>query len=238
VIQVCADLEAFSREAAAFIVEQANSAIRARGRFSFVLSGGETPKRTYELLAESIDMPWARTHVFWGDERCVPATDGRSNYRMACEVMLKRVPIPKEQIYRIDCGQGAAVACREYESVLRGFFEGGVPSFDLILLGLGADGHTASLFPGAGFALGSEKWVIETTSPGAPLSRVSFTPELINQAREIIFLVNGTAKASILKRVLKVTEPLDRLPASAIVPVVGRLTWMVDRGAASLLESV
>ena len=150
-IEVYPDLESLSRAAAALLVKQANLAVAARGRFSVALSGGATPRRTYELLAAPplVDQaPWDRVHVFWGDERCVPLNDSRSNARLAKEAWLDRVPIPADQIHPLNCAHDPAAAARQYEAQLREFFAGQPPILDLVLLGLGEDGHTASLFPG------------------------------------------------------------------------------------------
>ncbi len=150
-IEVYPDLESLSRAAAALLVKQANLAVAARGRFSVALSGGATPRRTYELLAAPpwVDQaPWDRVHVFWGDERCVPLNDSRSNARLAKEAWLDRVPIPADQIHPMNCAHDPAAAARQYEAQLREFFAGQPPILDLVLLGLGDDGHTASLFPG------------------------------------------------------------------------------------------
>ena len=150
-IQVYPDLESLSRAAADLLVMQAHLAVAARGRFSVALSGGATPRRTYELLAApplKDQAPWDRVHVFWGDERGVPRNDPRSNARMAREAWLDHVPIPKDQIHPLDCADDPATAARQYEAELRQFFAGGPPRLDLVLLGLGDDGHTASLFPG------------------------------------------------------------------------------------------
>ena len=160
-IEVYPDLESLSRAAAALLVRQANLAVAARGRFSVALAGGATPRRTYELLAApplADRAPWDRVHVFWGDERCVPLTDPRSNARLAKEAWLDRVPIPGHQIHPLNCALDPAAAARQYEAQLREFFAGQPPILDLVLLGLGDDGHTASLFPGTTVLAETERW--------------------------------------------------------------------------------
>ena len=167
-IEVYPDLESLSRAAAALLVKQANLAVAARGRFSVALSGGATPRRTYELLAAPpwVDQaPWDRVHVFWGDERCVPLDDPRSNARLAKEAWLDHVPIPADQIHPLDCADDPAAAAGQYEAQLREFFAGKPPILDLVLLGLGDNGHTASLFPGTTVLAERERWAA-AVSPG------------------------------------------------------------------------
>jgi len=198
-IEVYPDLESLSRAAAALLVKQANLAAAARGRFSVALAGGATPRRTYELLAAppwADQAPWGRVHVFWGDERCVPLTDSRSNARLAKEAWLDRVPIPADQIHPLNCATDPAAAARQYEAHLREFFAGEPPILDLVLLGLGDDGHTASLFPGSAVLEEGERWAVAVHLAEAGLSRVTLTAPLINQAAMVAFLVAGGAKAA------------------------------------------
>ena len=234
-IDVYPDLESLSRAAAALLVKQANLAVAARGRFSVALSGGNTPRRTYELLAAPplVDQaPWDRVHVFWGDERCVPLSDPRSNARMAKEAWLDRVPIPVGQIHPLNCANDPAAAARQYEAQLREFFAGQPPIFDLVLLGLGDDGHTASLFPGLPVLAESQRWAAAVSVPGQDLYRVTLTAPLINQAAMVAFLVAGGAKAGVLREVLHGPPDPARLPAQLIQPHRGELRWLVDLAAA------
>lgn len=238
-VRVFPDIEMLSRAAAEFFVRQANLAVKARGRFSVALSGGQTPSRTYELLAQPDyrdRVAWTRVHVFWGDERCVPPEDPRNNARLARQALLQHVPIPEKQIYPIKCAISSEKAAREYEARLRLFFAGQPPRIDLIFLGLGADGHTASLFPGAAAANEQESWTAAVPRPGQDLDRVTLTLPLINQARTVVFLVAGKDKASILKKVLSGDSDLPPLPAQLINPGDGELYWLVDDEAAVLIN--
>ena len=239
-IQVYPDLESLSQAAAALLVMQANLAVAARGRFSVALSGGATPRRTYELLAAPPLMdqaPWDRVHVFWGDERVVPLNDPRSNARMAQEAWLDHVPIPKDQIHPLDCSQAPAAAAQQYEARLRKFFAGRPPRLDLVLLGLGDDGHTASLFPGTPALEERERWAAAVLPAGADLYRVTLTPPLINQAAMVVFLVAGKSKAGVLQEVLHGPRDPGRLPAQLIQPQNGDLLWLTDLAAAIRLTA-
>ena len=239
-IRVYPDLESLSQAAAALLVAQANLAVAARGRFSVALAGGATHRRTYELLAYpefSDQAPWDRVHVFWGDERCVPLTDPRSNARLAMAAWLDRAPIPRAQIHPIDCAPNPAAAARQYEALLKEFFAGQPPRLDLVLLGLGDDGHTASLFPGAPVPAEPERWAAAVNAAAGGLHRVTFTAPLINQARLVAFLVAGNAKAAILQEVLHGPRDPARLPAQLIRPVRGDLLWLADQLAAALVPA-
>jgi 6-phosphogluconolactonase len=237
-IEVYPDLESLSRAAAVLLVEQANLAVAARGRFSVALAGGATPRRTYELLAAAPlkdQAPWDRLHVFWGDERCVPGNDSRSNARLARAAWLDRVPIPTGQIHPMNCAADPAAAARQYEAQLREFFAGQPPRLDLVLLGLGDDGHTASLFPGAPVLAEAERWAAAVYVAEQDLYRVTLTAPLINQAELVVFLVAGDAKAGVLREVLLGPRDPARLPAQLIQPQPGELRWLVDLAAAGSL---
>jgi 6-phosphogluconolactonase len=232
---VYADLESLSRAAAALVVTQANLAVTARGRFSLALAGGHTPRRTYELLAQApfLDQaPWDQMHVFWGDERCVPLDDPRSNAHMARKAWLDHVPIPLNQIHPINCAPAQAAAARQYEARLREFFAGQPPRLDLVLLGLGPDGHTASLFPATPVLEEKGRWVAEVYLAEPDLPRVTLTAALINQAAVVAFLVAGRSKAGVLREVRHGPRNPRRLPAQLIQPRNGDLFWLVDREAA------
>ncbi|RNC67950.1 MAG: 6-phosphogluconolactonase [Desulfuromonadales bacterium] len=237
-ICVYADLDALSRAAAELFASQALKAVKERGRFVVLLAGGETPRHTYELLAEEPFrglVPWEEVHVFWGDERCVSAGDPRSNARMARLALLDRVPIPPEQIHPVAGARPPRQAAEEYEALLRAFFATAPPRFDLIFLGLGDDGHTASLFPGSAALEERERWTAVTQRPGDAIHRVTLTAPLINQAALVAFLVAGGGKAAVLSELLETPPGPDLLPARLIRPVKGELLWFVDREAASLL---
>lgn len=238
-IRVYPDPEALSRAAAAWFVERARGVATTRGRFSVALSGGGTPRCTYELLGLpplQDQAPWDRVHVFWGDERCVPPDDPRSNARLAREAWLDRVPIPGNQIHPIECTSSPAEAAVSYEALLREFFGGGPPRLDLVFLGLGENGHTASLFPHTSVLEEQERWVAAVYVPEQQLYRVTLTAPMINRAAAVVFLVAGTSKAGVLREVLHGAQAPERLPAQLIRPQNGELLWLVDEAAASELK--
>jgi 6-phosphogluconolactonase len=235
-IRVFADAVALARGAAAFFAEEMSRAVAARGRCSVLLAGGETPRRTYELLAEKPlreAIPWEKVHFFWGDERCVPADDPQSNQRMARERLLARVPVPPGNIHPITCTHAPEEAAATYQHELERHFAGGAPSFDLVLLGLGTDGHTASLFPGSSALAEGARWTAVVHRPGEVFPRITLTLPLLNQARRVLFLVVGRDKAAILAEILQGNAPY---PARLVRPSSGELIWFADRAAAE--ESV
>jgi 6-phosphogluconolactonase len=224
---------ALVERAAGLFIETAAHAIRARGRFAAALAGGSTPRALYERLAR-MPLDWQNIHFFWGDERCVPPSHADSNYRMTAESLLDHIPIPKENIHRISGELPPAQAAESYEQELRAFF-GDSPRFDLALLGMGDDGHTASLFPGSPALAESVRWAVaaEHTAPPLPLvSRVTLTFGVFNAARRVIFLVSGAGKAS---RLAEIQRGCD-YPAAHIQPTHGDLLWLLDESAASLLK--
>ncbi|MDX9709816.1 MAG: 6-phosphogluconolactonase [Trichloromonas sp.] len=231
-IRVFADAEDLARGAAAFFAEEISRAVTARGRASVLLAGGETPRRTYELLAEASlreTIPWDKIHFFWGDERCVPADDPRSNQRLARESLLDRVPAPPANIHPILCAAEPEEAAATYQHELERYFAGGAPSFDLVLLGLGTDGHTASLFPGSSGLAEESRWTAVVRRPGEAFPRITLTLPLLNQARRILFLVAGRGKAAVLAEILQGDAPY---PARLVRPSGGELIWFADRAAA------
>jgi 6-phosphogluconolactonase len=237
-ILVYDDLEALSFAAAGLFVQQARQAVQDHGWFSVVLSGGNTPRRTYELLAQPPfrdRVPWPYLHIFWGDERCVPVDDPRSNSRMAHEALLDHVSIPAQQIHPIACAQTPHEVAEQYEALLQDFFAGQPPRFDLIFLGLGENGHTASLFPGTPVLAEPERWVAEVYVAEQEMYRVTLTVPIINQAAVVAFLVAGVGKAQILKEVLETPREAPQWPAQLIQPQDGVLQWLIDRQASSLL---
>ncbi len=252
-ILICRDPDEVSLRAAELFARLADEAVSSTGRFAVALSGGSTPRALYTLLAGDpfrSRIPWSKVHLFWGDERCVPPDHPESNYRMVRETLLNRVPLPGENVHRMpaeqeDPNRGAA----EYEQALKEFF-GPVgaspptplrPRFDLILLGMGEDGHTASLFPGTAVLEETERLVTATdiqTQDRLPLQtrhRLTLTVPVINNAAQIVFLICGGSKASVLKEVLEGDSQPKRLPSQLIQPRDGKLLFIVDRAAASLL---
>jgi 6-phosphogluconolactonase len=237
-IEIYPDLETLSAAAAQLFAEQAERAAAVRGRFSVALSGGSTPQRTYELLAQPSfrdRAPWAKVHVFWGDERCVPLDDPRSNYRMARQALLDHVPIPQEQIHPIPFAKEPHEAAERYEAVLHASFKDQPPRFDLVFLGLGENGHTASLFPGTPVLQERQRWVAEVYVAEQSMYRVTLTAPVLNRALVVAFLVAGAAKAAVLREVLEGPQDPTRLPAQLIRPSDGELYCLVDRKAAGQL---
>jgi 6-phosphogluconolactonase len=239
-IKVYPDLESLSQAAASLVVDQANLAVAARGRFSVALSGGATPRRTYELLAAPLlrdQAPWDRVHVFWGDERCVPLNDPRSNARMAREAWLDHVPIPAGQIHPLNCAQSPAAAAQHYEAQLRQCLADQPPRLDLVLLGLGANGHTASLFPDTPVLDEATRWAASVYVKDQDMYRVTLTAPFINQARLVVFLVAGGAKAAVLQEVLYGPRDPKRLPAQLIQPQTGEILWLTDLAAVASITN-
>ncbi|MFZ0285828.1 MAG: 6-phosphogluconolactonase [Terriglobales bacterium] len=228
------------RGAAEDFCAQALAAVAQRGRFTVALSGGSTPKSLYQLLASGAfpKLPWDKTCFFFGDERHVPPNDPESNYRMANEAMLSKAPVPAANVFRIPAEmQDAAAVASAYEQTLRTFFRlapGEFPRFDLILLGLGPDGHTASLFPGSAALRESRKLVVANWVEKFKTYRITFTYPVLNHAARVMFLASGTDKAAILREVLE--NPRANLPSQKVRPVNGSLAWMVDRAAAAELS--
>jgi len=225
--------------AAEEVVRLANQAVAERGRFTIALSGGSTPKSLYNLLATNArtTLPWDRMYFFWSDERHVPATDPDSNYRMASEAMLSKVPVPAGNVFRVPTENPDAA--EEYESTLRKFFQlgpGQFPKFDLILLGMGPDGHTASLFPGTAGLQEKTRLVIANWVEKLKTHRLTFTFPVLNAARSVAFLVSGTDKAPVLRAVLEEKVPGEQYPAKLVQPTDGKLIWFLDRAAASALS--
>ena len=237
-IIIVADAGTLAHEAARRFTDIAREAIESRGRFSVALSGGSTPGALFTLVAEAPyreRIPWAEVHLFWGDERCVPAGDPGSNYHMADKALIARVPIPAENVHRIRGELAPEAAARAYDNTLRDFFCGPYARFDLVLLGLGADGHTASLFPGSPGLEDRDRLAHAVTAiyEDRPTQRVTLTPAAINTARHVLFLVSGSAKAEIVRAVLEGSG--EQFPAQQVQPAAGALTWLLDEDAAGLL---
>ena len=229
---------ALAEDAAHRFAAAARDAVQSRGQFVVALSGGATPRGLYARLAAppyASTVPWSQVQVLWGDERCVAPDEPTSNYRMVREALLDHVPIPAENVHRIHGEAVPVTAARAYEQTLRALLRGA--RMDLILLGLGDDGHTASLFPGAVDVPDGEAWVVARYHVPTSLWRVTLTPVLINAAAEILFLVSGEGKAAIVHRVLEGPRRPSGLPAQLIAPTSGRLRWLLDAAAARDLEA-
>jgi 6-phosphogluconolactonase len=237
--RIFADAAALNQAAAHLLTTLAQAAVAEYGRFSIALSGGGTPTGVYQRWAQPPfrdAMPWQHTHLLWGDERLVPPDDAGSNYRQIADLLLPHVPIPPENVHRAKGELPPAAAVADYTQQLQAFAGGtAVPILDVVLLGLGSDGHTASLFPGS--PVDPPEWVVGVTAEydGRPARRLSLTPTVINQARHIIFLVTGASKAATLQKVFDGPPQPEQLPAQRIQPTHGRLTWLVDVAAAQNL---
>jgi 6-phosphogluconolactonase len=234
------DQQSFIDGAANFIVDLAAQAIAERGRFTIALSGGSTPRPIYARLATASyrdRIAWSKVHLFFGDERCVPSDDARSNYRMACEALLDHIALPPDNLHRIQGEIDPAQAALSYEQELQHLFRTlAFPAFDLVCLGLGDNGHTASLFPGTAALREQVRWVVPQYVEVLTTWRVTFTAPLINAARDVAFLVEGAGKAEVLRRVLEGPYQPDVLPAQMIQPVSGQLHWLVDAAAAAQVQ--
>jgi 6-phosphogluconolactonase len=224
--------------AAELFVNCHNEAMRARGRFSVALSGGSTPKALFALLATEefrAQIDWAHSFIFWGDERCVPPDDPDSNYRIARESLLDHVSVLPDHIYRMRGEVDPEQAAGEYEGFLKAFFKGENTRFDLLLLGMGDDGHTASLFPRTAALKEKGRLVVANYLEMKNIWRITLTTRAINAAANIAFLVSGVAKADRLREVLKGEYKPELLPSQLIKPEQGELVWLVDKEAASML---
>jgi 6-phosphogluconolactonase len=233
--------EALFAHAAAHVQQLAEEAVAARGRFLFVLSGGSTPAPLYRRLAQATGFPWPQTYVFWGDERMVPPHHPGSNFGQARELLLDHVPVAPEHVYRIRGEMDRVSAAEAYAHELLQLAGEYLPwpRFDLVLLGLGSDGHTASLFPGSTFPVrkGQATLAVSAGYDDRPAGRVTLTPSVFNSARNIVFLVTGGEKAEAVAAVLGQEADRVQWPAQRIRPDKGTLTWLLDREAAALLPA-
>lgn len=238
-IEVLANAPDLFHAAAEEFVRAGRSAIGAQGRFSVALSGGSTPKALYSLLAANYaDFAWNRVFLFFGDERHVPPTDAESNYRMVNESLLTKITIPAENVFRVKAENADAdAAAEDYEQKLRRFFElkpGEFPRFDLILLGMGPDGHTASLFPDSAALDEQSRLVVANWVAKFNTHRITFTFPVLNHAAEVMFMAVGADKADMLHQVLE-GKPTPPLPSQRVQPSDGTLLWMLDEAAAAKL---
>ncbi len=228
---------ALNEAAAEFIIAASQSAIASRKQFTISLSGGETPKKLYALLAEpsfSDRIDWKHTFIFWGDERCVPLDDERNNAYQAISILLSKIDIPSSNIHPIPVNLPPATAACVYEQELKEYFGNESSRFDLVLLGLGENGHTASLFPGTKVIKENEEAVREVYVEEEKMFRITMTAPLINKARNIIFLVTGENKSAVLRKILNGPFQPDQYPAQLIKPYDGELFFFADRSAATL----
>ena len=254
---VVPDRPSLARNAAVQFIALAHDAIAVQGLFSVALSGGSTPRDLFALLATpefASQIDWSHVHAFWGDERAVPPDHPDSNYRMANEALLSHVPIPSQNIHRIHAELSPDIAAQEYEQTLHEFFQPqsaqgtqrnkqqslwtSFPQFDLILLGLGANGHTASLFPHTQVLHETQRWVAAEYIAEVKMWRITLTAPIINAAKNILWLVSGADKAKTVRAVLRGAYRPDDLPAQLIQPPYGNVVWLLDASAASQIKNI
>ncbi|HMK24256.1 MAG TPA: 6-phosphogluconolactonase [Terriglobales bacterium] len=239
-IRVLPDPAALFHAAANEFVAQAQSAFRERGRFTVALAGGSTPKGLYSLLASNAALPWDKVFFFFGDERHVPPDDPDSNYRMARESLLSKISVPPGNVFRVPAeNPDANQAATSYEQTMRNFFRvppGGFPVLDLVLLGMGPDGHTASLFPGGKASQEDSHWVVSDWVEKFKTDRITLTLPVLKNANEVMFLVSGKDKTATLREVLEGNQPGTQFPSKLVHPIHGKLIWMVDQAAAANLS--
>jgi 6-phosphogluconolactonase len=239
-MHVFSDAEQLNEALAQWIVSTAKESVARQSRFTIALTGGSSPKKLYQLLTQppyKDELFWKDTYVFWGDERFVPQEDDRYNAKMAYETLLNHIPVPRDQIYPMPYSTviPPEEVARQYENLLRNHFNTSAPQFDLILLGMGDDGHTASLFPRTPVLDEKERWVRDVYHTGQQMYRITLTAPLINQAKKIAFLLFGENKAQVLQNILEGGYQPQQLPTQLIKPLSGELHWFMDEAAASKL---
>jgi 6-phosphogluconolactonase len=240
-IYLCTGADELARRSAERIIELARNAVAQRGLFTIALSGGETPASTYRLLGGELarSIPWERVHVFWGDERCIPLHRPDNHFTMATELMLSHVPIPPENIHRAHGeSDDTPAAAAQYEAEMRDFFgdqRTPFPEFDLVLLGMGEDGHIASLFPGSDGLAQRDRWVADhyVIKRGERVRRLTLTMPVLVAARDVMVLVSGSLKAEMLRAVI---EARPDVPAAELAAKAANICWMIDREAAAALD--
>lgn len=240
-IVISSDPDTLMRAATSRIATFADAAIAARGRFDWALSGGSTPRGLYALLASNLarGIDWPHVEFFWGDERCVPPTHDQSNFRMAREVLLDAIDVDPRRVHRMRGEEEPETAARAYEALLREHFgvQSQQPRFDVVLLGMGSDGHTASLFPGTPALDETEHWVVANRNAPGGTPRLTLTFPIINAAAHVMFLITGADKAERVREVLEELDTANPLPAARVRPTNGRLLFMLDAAAASRLTT-
>lgn len=237
-LRILPDLESLSLAAAETLADQIRAVVSRQGRCALVLTGGRTPRRMYELLAERPDpaIPWSQVDLFWCDERYVPYDDPRSNYRLARDALLDRISIPARNVHPMPTHDVALEGAREYEALIRSYFGDAPPRFDLLLLGMAANGHVASLFPHHPALAERDRWIVAVTVDADPPHRLTMTFPLINQAAAVWFIVAGSTKADTVRRAMAGTA-IDEIPAVGVSPGSGTVTWWLDAEAGAKLGS-
>ena len=228
-----------SHTVAKWIADDIAATLKKQDRYTIALSGGSTPKALHKILAASPykeQIEWSKLHVFWGDERAVPFDDDRNNAKMAYDTLLNFVPIPPDQIHVMRTDIGPEQSAAEYETILHRYFDNTPASFDLVLLGMGDDGHTLSLFPGTAAVHEEKAWTIAFFLKAQDMYRITLTKTIVNRAAKIAFLTTGTGKAHALKEVQQGAYNPDLYPSQEIRPVTGELHWFVDEAAAAGLK--
>lgn len=236
-IQIFPDPRSLAEAAAHLFVRVSRSSAQKFGKFLVALAGGSTPMLTYQLLAENPirdQVDWSKTHLFWGDERCVPPEHPDSNYKMVFETLIRAIPIAPSNISRMQGELNPSIAARQYEQVLRTSL-GTDRRLDLLILGMGTDGHTASLFPETSAINVSERWVTENYVPKLSSWRLTLTASFINKAHNILFLISGSNKAEALYKVLKGDPKPEQYPSQLIKPIDGSVYFYIDQEAARLI---
>ena len=236
-LKIYKDPGALSDAAAEWIADLVRKVLQRQNRFTIALSGGSTPQKLHRILAEKYadKIDWSRLHIFWGDERAVPFGDERNNARMAYETLLNHVPVPASQIHVMRTDIEPAVAAAQYEEILHKYFDNHETTFDLVLLGMGDDGHTLSLFPGTEIVHENTSWTKAFYLKAQDMYRISLTAPVVNRSMAVAFLTTGSNKAEPLKEVLKGSFNPDKYPSQLIKPS-GELYWFVDEAAASLIK--
>jgi 6-phosphogluconolactonase len=236
-VQVFPDLEALSHEAATLFVNLSRNCIASRGRFTVALSGGSTPRILYSLLGSGIyqrRVDWHHVHFFWADERCVPIVNEESNFKLVFDLLLSKISIPHGNIHKIEVEEGPEKGAQDYEDRIREFFNvSGFPVFDFIILGVGKDGHTASLFPGSISLKEETRLAVPVYMEEMKIHRITLTLPVLNNADHIVFLASGSAKADVIKEIFGNRK--EQYPAGLVSLVHGNLLWMLDREASSKL---
>ncbi len=236
-VRVFPDLHEASRALAERLVETVTDVLASKDSFTLALSGGKTPRSLYALLAGeySTEISWKRVHLFWGDERCVSQESKDSNFAMAYEALISKVPLPSQNVHRIPAEiSPPEKAARYYERMIREFFEPVEEEsflFDAMILGIGEDGHTASLFPGSSALAEKSHWVLAVNAPPSfsPQKRITLTLPLINRSRSIFFLVSGIKKREVVREILKKPETAKKLYPAAMIRPLGSVDWYIDR---------
>lgn len=238
-LHIAESTQELSQNLAAWISNYIQDILQEQEIFTLALSGGNTPKQLYTLLAKEpyrIMIPWERIHFFWGDERAVPFEDDRNNAKMAYETLLSAVNVPEENIHVMRTDIAPEAAATEYEQILQRYFKDSDTTFDLVLLGMGDDGHTLSLFPGLEIVHEEKAWVKAFFLPAQDMYRITLTAPVVNQSACVVFMATGQAKALTLKNVIEGSFDADKYPSQLIRPQDGELHWFVDEAAASALE--